>query len=95
MRISHLICLITLFFSSSLAAVELTDRFTQEKYIIIDILNSDTIVEGETLELIAVSDGRRFQVIVDSLQPLGHDLELEATELDENKSYFFEIIHYR
>lgn len=95
MKTRHFLLLLIVLFSSSLSAIELTDRFTQEKYIIVDIVNSDTIIAGETLELIALSDGRRFQVIVDSLVPLGHDLELEATELDENKSYFFEIIHYR
>ena len=95
MKIRNYLLLIALLFSSSLAAVELTDRFTQEKYVIVDIQNSDTLVAGETLELVSLSDGRRFKVIVDNLVPLGHDLELEATELDGTQSYFFEIIHYR
>ena len=95
MKTRFFLFLLTLLFCSYTSAIELTDRFTLEKYIIVDIVNSDTIVQGETLELISLSDGRRFQVIVDNLIPLGHDLELEATELDENKSYFFELIHYR
>ena len=76
-------------------ALEMTDRFTGEKYLITDILDGDDLKQGQLLEIVAVSDNRKFKVIVDALRPLGDDLELEASELHGHEHYFFEIIFYK
>ncbi|MEO0368367.1 MAG: hypothetical protein AAF197_06215 [Pseudomonadota bacterium] len=76
-------------------ALEMTDRFTGEKYLITDILDGDDLSPGQLLEIVALADNRRFQVIVDGLTRLGDDLELEASELHGHQHYFFEIIFYR
>lgn len=76
-------------------ALEMTDRFTGETYLITDILDGDDLRPGQLLEVVSISDNRKFKVIVDALKPLGDDLELEVSELHGHAHYFFEIIFYK